>query len=654
MYSPAILRALPWIVAAVVGLIYLPALDLGYVWDDTEMFLNNPALRTPGLAWQAIFEPIIGGTTYLRPLVMGSFASQFLLFGIDPAIAHGVNLGIHLANTLLVGLIAVRLTAAAGVAPRGLRIALAPLFYGLHPALIEPVAWTVGRFDLMVTLFCLLGIWAYLSSTGAKRNLLVAACFLLAALSKEMAAVFPLLILLLYIGRQGARPEKASVDWWSLFIEFFRSREWRLFLALAAVAGVVLLLRLILMGRIAQSAPDLAPLLQSPFDHLAFIGQTLLFYVRMSLWPFPDINPQHPMNPALLGPFAQWIGVLAVALGLVLTALLVRSRRWPALLAAGWAIALLPVLNIVPLPTSGNVGHERFLTLPLAMLALAVALVSTPPLSAAMRRALPMLAGTLAGLFLVLSVANIRVTLPLWTSNVTLWTWVYARYPNVANVQLNYIASSIQANRIAEAEQALEAAPQPLPPYLAGLQGWYLVRTGRPAQALGPLHLSLTGLLRFHEMVLSAGGSLDDSALAHGNPQWWRYQATYSHLAEAHLGLRDFVRALEYARTSLFYSPHYPPGLVMKSFALYGLDRWDEAQAAFAQGLEYHPQAVREQPLNARTDYLTKLCDFDGAPTRVCAHWRQERETRSKRSNGDSGGAHPQSAASQFAGSATP
>ena len=215
--------------AVLVALAYLPVLNADYVWDDWQLFISNPALRLPELLWSALWEPILPGTSYLRPVALASFAAQFMTVGSDPGIAHGVNLFLHAANTLLVGLIAIRLTAAAGLAARAARILLAGLLYGLHPALIEMVAWVSGRFDLLVTFFALLALWGYLAWAGWRRDLWVTACFLLAAFSKEMAATLPLLLFLLYLGRQGPR-----MPWRPLASAFWRGGEWRLYALLTA------------------------------------------------------------------------------------------------------------------------------------------------------------------------------------------------------------------------------------------------------------------------------------------------------------------------------------------------------------------------------------------------------------------------------------
>ncbi len=622
--TPPWAHLLPWALAALVGIVYLPVLELGYVWDDWELFVNNPALHTWDLAWDAILQPVIPATGFFRPLVLGSFSLEFLSLGVTPSFSHGINLAIHLGNTILVGLLALRLTTTARLSLGSWRVITLTLLYGLHPALIEPVAWVVGRFDLLVTFFMLLGLWGYLALRGWGCDIWVTLCFLLAALSKEMAVTLPLLLILFYLGRidQG-------INWRDIPKTWLVSGEWRLYVLLGLASGTVILLRQMTLGFIGGSSIADTVQFEGPVQHLAFIGQTLLFFLRMSLWPFADLNPQHPINPVALGPEDFWMGLTAFLIAILALTLLIRARCWPALLMAGWLIALLPVLNIITLPTGGNIGHERFLTLPLGLLVLGLGTLPAPPVSVAMQRALPLLLGGLIVLYLGFSVINIRVTLPLWSNELTLWSWAYARHPQTSKVQLNYISAAISAGELGKAKEALDRLEEPLSFQLAGVKGRYLLAMDRPEEALAPLHSSVAPLLRIHEKVAAEGGDIGDASLARGNPMWWIYQASYTNLGHAYLGLGDYERARDNARITLFYAPRYPTAWIVWSLALYGLDQWEEGEAKFTQALKYLPPFSHPNAKRQRIDFLVKLCECaKAAPVLVCEKWHQELASR--------------------------
>lgn len=622
--TPPWAHLLPWALAALVGMVYLPVLELGYVWDDWELFVNNPALHTWDLAWDAILQPIIPASGFFRPLVLGSFSLEFLGLGVIPSVSHGINLAIHLANTILVGLLGLRLTALASLSQGLWRVIALTLLYGLHPALIEPVAWVVGRFDLLVTFFMLLCFWGYLALRGWGRDIWVALCFLLAALSKEMAVTLPFLLILFYLGRL-----EGGIRWRDIPRAFLASGEWRLYLMLGLASGVVLLLRHMTLGHIGGSSIADTVQFAGPLQHLAFIGQTWLFFLRMSLWPFADLNPQHLIDPAALGPVEFSLGLAAFFSAMLALNLLIRARRWPALLLAGWLMAFLPVLNIITLPTGGNIGHDRYLTLPLALLVLGLGTLPAPPVSVAMKRALPWLLGGSIVLYLGFSVANIRVTLPLWSNEFTLWSWVYARHPQAPKVQLNYISAAISAGELDKAKEALDRLKEPLSFQLAAVKGRYLLAMNRPEEALAPLHSSVAPLLRIHEKVAAEGGDIGDASLARGNPMWWVYQASYTNLGHAYLGLGDYERARDHARIALFYAPRYPTAWVVWSLALYGLDQWEEGEAKFTQALDYLPLFSHPNAKRQRNDFLVKLCEgAEVSPVLVCDKWHQELASR--------------------------
>src|SRR5262249_36583935 len=78
-----------------------------------------------------------------------------------------------------------------------LRALAAGVFYGIHPCMVEPVAFVSARFDLLMTTFLLLGLCAGQHIDAWKaRATAVAGFFFLATLTKEMAVAFPLVLAL--------------------------------------------------------------------------------------------------------------------------------------------------------------------------------------------------------------------------------------------------------------------------------------------------------------------------------------------------------------------------------------------------------------------------------------------------------------------------
>ncbi|MDH2228271.1 hypothetical protein N5K37_00005 [Delftia tsuruhatensis] len=192
-----ILVSYPIILCTLLIYAYYPSITkLDYVWDDLQLFIFNPYLRDPELIWQGIFRPILEGTTYFRPLPLLTFCIEFLTQNnANPTVSHIVNLLIHLTNTAL--LCAILFVYSRKSNNKSIIIITGSIVYSLHPALVEPVAWAAGRFDLLVTTFSLAAVYSFLRYTGWTQAFLTSLFFFFALLCKEMAITLPIAIFLL-------------------------------------------------------------------------------------------------------------------------------------------------------------------------------------------------------------------------------------------------------------------------------------------------------------------------------------------------------------------------------------------------------------------------------------------------------------------------
>ncbi|WP_281915788.1 tetratricopeptide repeat protein [Caldimonas thermodepolymerans] len=595
------------LLGAVVAL-YAPVLGFEYVWDDRTLFLDSSALsviRSAQEFWAAVTQPILPGTTYFRPLVLGSFAGEFAFAQVNPAVSHAVNLAIFLVNILLVGALAMALLPRELQARRHGAALAAMLLYGLHPVLNEPVAWVAGRFDLMVTTFVLAGLLLDLRTTGWVRIVSVAACFGLAALSKEMAATFPALLVLI---REAARgPDLA---WKDRIKDWLRGDNFKVLVAVLLVGVAYLALRGSVMPGLVHQDEGLASRIDWR-EHLSLVGQTMWFYARMTLWPFSDLNPQHPLAenafemPWLL---AGWIaltgfGLAGLALGW--------SRRRVALILLAGGISLLPVLHIRPLTIGGNIGHERFLALPLAFAVTALA-VAVPAWKPQWKR---LGALVLAG-WALFSAMNLRVTLPLWSNDLALWSWAEAKHPDSPAVQYALASVALRMNRLDLFEriytQQIDVA-KPIQRRQRVLYAYYLQRKGDSVGAAREIDLTLAGLTPPHETGQPSGepGITEKAASGHF------YAFSYLVKAVSRLSLRQFDEALAAADAVLYYAPTHSTAFLAKAFALWGLGRPDEARALFE---EARLRGVfKLQPAGTVEDFLRQLCVHPDAPRSTCA-----------------------------------
>ena len=73
-------------------LLYAQTLNFAYVWDDSLLFLDKTALLNEPLSWSLLTDPVLPGTTYMRPLIFLTLYIEFNVLGQSPAISHAINL----------------------------------------------------------------------------------------------------------------------------------------------------------------------------------------------------------------------------------------------------------------------------------------------------------------------------------------------------------------------------------------------------------------------------------------------------------------------------------------------------------------------------------------------------------------------------------
>jgi tetratricopeptide (TPR) repeat protein len=182
------------IAAAVIA--YYNSFQGQFLWDDTTLVKNNPALRGgPGI--KSVFTKTIGDTDapsyFYRPLQLLSYSFDHRLWGFNPVGYHITNLLLHILTALAL----FRLVAC--LFGDRLLAFLTALLFVVHPIHTEAVSYISGRADSLALLFMLLCFICYIRLTGASLYLLTFLTYGLALLSKEGSIVFPALILLYHV-----------------------------------------------------------------------------------------------------------------------------------------------------------------------------------------------------------------------------------------------------------------------------------------------------------------------------------------------------------------------------------------------------------------------------------------------------------------------
>ena len=199
-------------VLLIVAVIYWPLSRAGLVWDD-KIWITDQAWLRDGDTWRHLmFHGFYEWGAYFRPLVVALFTFEVRILHGDPEPLHLISLFLHLANTLLVGLLARSVCASADRPVSRAWAGVAMAVYGVHPALVEPVAWISSQSDLLVNFFVLLGLLIHLSASRLVLRVIgVTCCFFLAACAKESTISMPALLVLVDLTRQAGANERPQL-----------------------------------------------------------------------------------------------------------------------------------------------------------------------------------------------------------------------------------------------------------------------------------------------------------------------------------------------------------------------------------------------------------------------------------------------------------
>ncbi len=181
------------VIAAVVGVAYWPALDLGFLGDDW-IHLGNLS-RLGAIAFVASeFNPFgeLLLNTY-RPFQALSLAANFVIFGPNPVALHLINLVVHAANAMILAVVCREVT------PDRRYAVLAGLLYASLPVYSVAVL-LINAPDTLGVLFYLLAVWSWLRYLRGGRLVyaaLTALTFICGLLAKEFVITLPATLFLL-------------------------------------------------------------------------------------------------------------------------------------------------------------------------------------------------------------------------------------------------------------------------------------------------------------------------------------------------------------------------------------------------------------------------------------------------------------------------
>lgn len=446
------------------GFFYRTALDNDFVnWDDFAYVKNNPLVTNDKVTFSEIFSTVVSLNYHpLTILTMrwnyksctsclhGASAEPFILW----------NLILHLLNSLLVLFLAYRWTGRKLLAALGVAA-----IFALHPMHVESVAWVSERKDVLYGLFTLLGLLSYdryldgRYIQGQKLDFRWLAfaflCFLLACLSKAMAVVFPLLMMLTDFWR-GDKTALVALK------SIFKTRkilEYTPFLLLSLLFGSIAIS--------VQSGGDFYGFLRQSSDavalndfnnftlweRLTFASYGFMHYIYKFFWPmelsafypYPsrDAYDQSMMYPALFF-------LMLLSLGLSLFS--IKKYKLFAFSIGFYFISVALVLQFVSVGMV--ITAERYTYLPYLGLAfLLVLLIERMP-----KKEWKHLSYGLLGICILLLGFKTSLQADIWQDSDTLWSNVVEIYPEERHsyaVRGNYYGlMTSQAQKMNQAEKA--------------------------------------------------------------------------------------------------------------------------------------------------------------------------------------------------------
>ncbi len=574
------------LVAGAVLAVYANAVTLPFVFDDASTIVDNPTLRS-------LAASLAGGppqsATAGRPLVNLTLAVNRAISGSEPWSYHLVNaLIVALCATLLLAV--VRRALALPRVPATLRdrasgIALAAaLLWGVHPLLSETVDYVTQRTESLMALAYLATLYAGIRAVaGDAPRWSVAAVLACAAgmASKESMVTAPITLLLL-----DAVLGTGSVA------ESLRRRR-LLYAGLAATWGLLLVLNL--AGPRFRSAGFSSGV--SPWTYLLNQAPMLLRYLRLAVAPTGlvlDYGVPKPLTLAQVWPAAT--AVLAILAGVA-----VAWRRWPLVGMAGTIFFLLlaPTSSLVPIAT--EVGAERRMFLPLAVLVVTIVAAATWALQrAAAQRASRIGPGAVAVAAVVLGGLTLQRNTE-YATGTTIWQTVIDRREHGRahyNLGIELRRIGRRADAIAAFERSVVDTPEAH--YALGFERQADQQYDRAAEhyrsyiRLRPMDANV--LRAYHQLgrTLMSQERFDD-ALAAFREVLARQPDNLDALggtADSLLALQRWPEAITTYERYLTLNPGNTAARFNLGLALFEVDRFADSAAAFQAVLAQDPSNV--------------------------------------------------------------
>lgn len=422
-----------------------------YVWDDILLFVSKTGLVEAPFSWALISGPVLPNTSYFRPLVFLTWYIEFHIFGLNPMISHTIGLVIFIINNILLFFLAYVLAQKLNRNNPLILASVATLLYLTHPALIESTAWVSGRFDQLSTLFSLVAFLIFSkyfkdsqTSLSWFFSIAIGFSFACALFSKEVAIWLPVILFILYVIFESKTP-------YSILIKNFILYQYKLISSLILFFLIYLLLRLssIKSHNIFFNESYLETMILENSLPL----HTIKYYFFQIFLPFNHISLLQPLEQLNQSLFSRCTAYISTILVFLMFYFAIFKRNISAFLGVCAFIYLFLVLYFIPVGIANNIGHSRFLTLPMVFVVLAIVFLPYTKILQVLNissKKIKALGSVVLIFWLGLSIITVKTITPLWSNEYSLWYWAYQTHPNSKLARSNYLSALIHNEKFDE------------------------------------------------------------------------------------------------------------------------------------------------------------------------------------------------------------
>lgn len=388
-------------------------------WDDQSYVTKQEGITSVSadslLAW---FDTDKIVASNYHPITMISLAANYAMSGTNMSSYIATNVGLHIANSLLVFWLFILLFPERRLVPL-----FAGLWFCIHPMHVESVAWISERKDVLYGFFFLISAITYYRYKQTNSITMLAAsfaAFVASCLSKAMAVPLPLVLLAAdyyHSGRISKRDIASKIP----------------FFIVSLIIGLITVSAQSGAGAIADKQ------YYSFVNNTLFAFRGLLTYMAKLFVP-TNLSAFYPIPWSTSDPMDAWYKMGPVLVALVALALFLVQRKRPEFRRVFVLGSVLFVSMLVLVLQFVSVGSavlaERYTYLPYIGL-FVILFGSLDLVRENLQRVLWGVLGAVSLWFVLLTVQQVGV----WKNSGTLWTQVIDKHIPVSKRSAEFAAS---------------------------------------------------------------------------------------------------------------------------------------------------------------------------------------------------------------------